>query len=742
MSLVDKVGRRDFLRLGLGVGAALVLGFRTEAVAATAATAPAAFAPNAFVAIFSDGMVELTVHRSEMGQGIRTTLAMILADELDADWQRVRVVQAPGHPRYGNQYTTGDGSLLYGWEPLRKAAATARAMLLAAAGRELGVPVKELRTQSGDVLHDASGRRRGYGALASRAAAEDVPTAPPLKTSADFRLIGRSMPSVDLMAATSGAVIYGADVRRPGMLHAVVARAPMAKATLKSFDASAAKTIEGFVDAFALVGRFAPYGGTIDGVAVVATDTWTALQARSRLTLEWNEPAKRDDSAALIARLDDALKMPGAIYRSHGDVAHARTTAARTWKREYRAPILAHAPLEPPCCTVEWRDGRCEVWAPTQGPQPVRRQIATEFGVSPENVIVHVTALGGGFGRKSINDFVLEAVRIAAKVKRPVQLLWSREDDLRHGYFRTPAAQQLEAGADIDNAVTFLRHHSAFSSWTPGTSDPAAAELDAGEMSDITAFPYAIPNLAFEGTHVPMPFPCSWMRGVQQQFNAFARNAFIDEIARDLGRDPLELRLQWLGPPRRVEIAQATEGVKVASDEAYWFDTGRLAAVARRARDLSQWTSPLPAGRGRGFALEWMSFTYVAMVAEVTLLDDGFRVDRVVCSVDCGLVINPDGVRAQIEGGVIFGLSSALYGEITLDNGRVVQDNFTSYPIARMADAPEVIADYITSDRTPTGLGEPCVPLVGAAVANAVAAAGGTRLYAMPLYSRARRGVG
>jgi len=735
MSALAVLDRRQFLALGASVGFGLA--FRWGDILAKANAPAARFEPNAFISIDNDGFVTLTVHRSEMGQGIRTTIAMILAEELDADWGRIRVRQAVGDARYGDQNTVGDLSLLLGWDPLRTAAATGRAMLIGAAARLWSVPLAEIETRDSVASHAASGKRIGYGDLAALAMREDIPSDAQAKSPSSYRLIGTARSSIDLDALTRGGIKYGIDVRRERMLYATVVRAPVVGGRIRSFDDSAARKTTGYFAAFPLEGAFRRLGETRNGVAIVGADTWSCLVARRAISIDWDLGslvAESDES--LGRRLDEALAKPGAVYRSAGDVDEARSKASRVMKRRYSTPFLVHAPLEPPNCTADVRPDRCEVWAPTQDPQTARAEIASELGLPIASVTVNVTFIGGAFGRKSLCDFVLEAVRISRQVQRPVKLLWTREDDIRDGFYKSRTLQELEAGIDHEGRVTFWRHHTAFATWNTSTEDPASHELSAGDMSDgVTRFPYAIPNLRFEGTHVEMPVRRSWMRGISSFFHSFATNSFIDELARETGRDPIDMRLSWLGP---LGLQQALPTGAAAT---YWLDTARIAATIARVREISQWNTPLSAGRGRGFAVERLSGTVVATVAEITLEEDGFRVDRIFSVADCGIVINPDGARAQIEGGTIFALSCCLYGEITLKDGSVVQDNFASYPIARMHDAPVIVADLIQSDRAPTGLGEPPVPPVAPAVANAVAAAGGKRLADMPFYSRTRRGL-
>jgi isoquinoline 1-oxidoreductase beta subunit len=724
--------RRCLIQAAAATAAGLVVPLRLGA----RPTGGSAFQPNAFVRIGPDGRVVLTVQRTEMGQGIRTALAMVLCDELDADWSRVAVEQADGDSdKYGDQNTVGDFSLVVSWTPLRMAAAAARDMLLRAAARRLNVDAKLLRTEAGRVVLPNShpARSLSYGALAEAAAREEISRTPALKAASGYRLIGRALPGVDLRAQTTGTLTYGMDVQRPGLLYAVVLRAPAAAMDLKHFDTAAAITVSGVHAVFALPAKFAPEGATFAGVAVVARNSWACMKARGKLQVEWAcaPDSLLPDSIELRRQLDASADKTGVVMRSAGDLDGARRLAAKTLKRRYYTPMQTHAPMEPPNCTVELSDGHCEVWAPTQNPADARERVAAELGWPQSRVTVHVTALGGGFGRKSMHDFVLEAVRVAREVKRPVKLFWTREDDLRHGYFRTPSLQELEGGLDAKGELLFWRHHTVHSSQQPTSTDAPVSHLDFTEAYGGAArWPYAVPHLRVEGSHVDVPVKRSWMRGVQDTFHAFAAECFFDELATLAGRDPVAWRVQLLGPPRRIQF------IKTRAETDLWFDTGRYAAVIRRAAERAGWGQPQAQGYGLGFASQVHGPTYVAMVAQVQRAPaaaTGFRVVHITCVVDCGLVVNPDSARAQVEGAIAFGLSGALHGAITLQQGAVVQSNFHDYPIARLADMPRVDVEFLQGGDRPLGLGEPCVPVVAPAIANALAAAGLGRMTEWPL---------
>ncbi len=733
MSAVN-TSRRQFLQAGAASVAAFSLPINLEAAATNAAET--SFAPSAFIEIFSTGKIALTVHRAEMGQGIRTTLAMVLCDELDADWKNVTVIRANGDAKYGDQNTVGDASIFLGWIPLRTAAATAKAMLVSAASRKLNVPANELRTESGFVIAK-DGKRLGYGELAALAAKEVPPATPKLKAANEFRIIGKYVASVDLHAQTTGALTFGLDVIVPGMRYALIERAPLPDTKLKSFDAAASKSVAGVTDVFAMESEFMAEGHTYAGVVVVAGDSWSCIEGRRALNVKWQADPASMDSPQIRSALEGAVNKSGTIYRSGGDVDAARSRAKKIIKRRYYTPFMTHAALEPPNCTAHVQgtneNTHCEVWAPTQNPGENRERIAEALKISVANVTVNVTAIGGGFGRKSLHDFVLEAVRVSKRIGAPVKLFRTREDDIRSGFYRSPSMQELEAGIDADNAINFWRHHSVQSSQSSTSDGELAKELAEGELlAGASRLPYAIPNVQFEGTHVETPLRRAWMRGVQEFYHSFAANCFLDELAVEAGRDPLEWRLEMLAPSRRLQFFNSRANTE------YWWDTGRMMDLIRRAAALSNWSQPLVwvngEARGRGFAMHVQSSTYVAMVAEVTARPGGdFSIDRVICLVDCGLVLNPDSARAQVEGAILYGLTSCMSAEITLKDGRVAQSNFHDYAVSRITDSPQMLIEFMSNGKTPTGLGEPCVPLVAPAIVNALANAGLKRRYELPL---------
>jgi isoquinoline 1-oxidoreductase beta subunit len=642
------------------------------------------FQPNLFLRIDPDGAVTLTVHRSEMGQGVRTALAMILAEELDADWASVRVEQSPANAAIGNQITSGSGSVLLHYASLRQAGATARQLLVAAAARTWGVPPEECRTEPGAVVYTATGARLGYGALAGAAGRmEPASTPAKLKDPQEFRLIGTSVPRVDEPAIVTGQAIYGLDVRLPGMLFATVARCPVPGGTLVDYDAAEAEATPG-VRAVVSVPS---------GVAVVAEHTWAAIRGRAALKITWDEGARAAlSSEALRARLAEMM-----------DAAVARETseAATTIEAVYETPYLAHAPMEPVNCVADVREDRCEIWAPTQNPQAVQEYVRDSVGVPTD---VHVTLLGGGFGRRLEVDFAVEAARVSKGASAPVQVVWTREDDIQHDFYRQQTYHWLRAGWDAEGNLASWRHFIA----APGINGVA---YHAGNevLEEGLAVPYTIPDKRSRTLLANIPIPTGPWRAVMSGPSAFANECFLDEVAAALQKDPYELRMALLP------------------------ESDRLRPILELAAAQAGWGAPLPAGHGRGIACHTYRQTAVAMVAEASVQDGQVRVHKVVCAVNCGTVVHPDMVVQQMEGSIADGLASLLKGEITFERGRVQQSNFGDYPLLRIDEMPQVEVHILPDPRPPQGVGETGVPPIVPAVANAIFAATGARIRRIPI---------
>ena len=726
---IHNLSRRRFVQ---GTAAGLTLGFslsgalaagapKAIAASAGAASAGANFEPNAFVRIGSDDTVTVISKHLEMGQGTYTGLATILADELDADWATVRVEGAPADAkRYNNllwgpaQGTGGSTAMANSWEQMRKAGATARAMLVAAAARQWQVPAEQIQVRQGVVSHPASGRKARFGQLAQAAAAEAVPGNVRLKDPKDFTLIGKVAPRKDSAEKVNGKARFTQDVQLPGMLVAVVAHPPRFGATVKSFDAGRAKAVKGVVDVVQIP----------QGVAVLARDTWSAKKGRDALSVTWDESAAfKLGSEEILARYRELAKKPGAVARSEGQVEPALAQAAKVLTAEFDFPYLAHAAMEPMNCVVQFDGQQCEVWNGEQMHTGDQYALAALFGIAPEKVIIHMLYAGGSFGRRASKsaDYVLEAAQIvkATGGRAPVKMVWLREDDMRAAYYRPLNHHRLEAALDAQGRLVAWRHRLVGQSIMKGSAmEPMMVKngIDATSVEGASSLPYAIPNLQVE-LHTPedIPVPVLWWRSVGSTHTAYSTEVFLDQVAKAAGKDPVALRLELLAAhPRHAGV------LKLAAEKAGW----------------GQPLAPGKAGerRGRGVAVHESFRSYVAQVVEVTVAKDGsLKVDRVVCAVDCGVAINPDNVRSQVEGGIGFALSAALYGEITLKEGRVEQGNFDQYPILRINEMPKVETHIVPSAAAPTGMGEPPVPPLAPALANAIAAATGKWLTRLPL---------
>jgi isoquinoline 1-oxidoreductase beta subunit len=739
-----ELSRRDFVARALR-GGGFLLGLQLaparsllarDAASSSAAGAAEAFRPSAFVAIHASGDVEIVAHRSEMGQGSRTSLPMVVVDELGADWARVRVQQADGAEEvYGSQNTDGSNSVREFYQRMRELGAAARQMLEEAAARRWSVPASEVAVRDHAAVHEATGRRLGFGELAADAARVPVPARESLrlKEKRDLRYVGKGVPSVDAHDITTGRAHYGIDASLPGMRIAVVARPPVYGGRVRSVDAAAALAVPGVERVIQLPAPELPAGfRPLGGVAVVARNTWAAMQGRDRLRIEWDDgPNASYDSAAYRASLEETVRKPGRVERSEGDVERAIGSAARVLRAEYYVPHHAHAPMEPPAALASVADGRCEAWAPSQNPSGARDELEKALGLPRGAVTVHTTLLGGGFGRKSKPDFVLEAALLSREVGAPVKVVWTREDEIRHGYYHTVAAQHLEAALDESGRPTAWLQRSAFPSIqsTFGNADhPADWEIAMG-MTDL---PYAIPNVRLESGDAPPHVRIGWFRSVCNIPHAFAVSSFADELAHAAGRDPRDYLLELLAP-RRVSPITLPNG-KPLDDPV---DVERLANVVRLVTERAGWGRPLPAGHGVGLAAHRSFGSYVATVVEAAVDPDGsVHVPRAHVALDCGLVVNPDRVHAQLEGATVMGLSLALFGSVDFREGRAVQGNFGDYRLLRFHEAPRQIDTFVVeSDQRAGGVGEPGLPPVAPALCNAIFAASGRRVRALPVSS-------
>ncbi|MFC7738214.1 molybdopterin cofactor-binding domain-containing protein [Roseomonas sp. GCM10028921] len=742
-------------RRGLLTAAGLVLALRLPVQAQPAAQRFGADGmpngwrddPLVFISVAPDGMVTVTCHRSEMGQGVRTSVAMVVAEELEADWARVQVAQAEGdEERYGNQDTDGSRSLRHFTLPLRRAGAGARAMLEGAAAARWGVPIAECRAQNHSVTHAGSGRSLGFGELAEAAARLPVPDrdAVRLKDPASFRLIGqdRTVELVDNRDITTGRAVYGIDARIDGMLHAVVARPPVYGGRVVSVDDSEALRIPGVlrtvrIDTPAMPSEFQPVGG----VAVIASNTWAAMKGREALRVTWEDgPNAVYSSDTYRDMLQRGVRNRARVVREQGDVDAALRTASTRVEAEYYIPHLAQAPLEPPAALVRIQSGKAECWACTQAPQVTRTRLAQKLGLRPEDVTVHVTLLGGGFGRKSKPDFVLEAAICSQAMDgAPVKVTWTREDDLHNGYYHTVSMQRLEAGLDAQGRPVAWLHRSAAPTigaiFAPDPKVQLPFELGMGFLNA----PFAIPNMRMENPEAPAHVRIGWFRSVSNVPHAFAVQSFIAEMAHAAGRDAKDYLLEVIGPPRLIDPVEIGDAWNHGEDpKRYPIDTGRLRRVVERAAEGIGWGRQMPRGRGLGIAGHYSFVSYVAVAAEVEVDDRGsLTIPRVDIAIDCGPVINPDRVRSQMEGAVVFGTGLATAAEISFRNGRAEQANLDSYELTRINSAPREIHVHLLPSgdygQPMGGVGEPGVPPVAPALANAVFAATGKRIRRLPI---------
>jgi isoquinoline 1-oxidoreductase subunit beta len=747
-SRIENVSRRGFLK-GIASAGALVLGVRfAPRLLAYADRAPrfrthadrAMLHPSVFIGLDSDGTVYIVAHRSEMGTGIRTSLPLVVADEMDADWTRVRLEQAIGDWRYGGQDTDGSHSIRDFFEVMRQAGGSARLMLIEAAAARWSVPAAQCRTGLHEVIHQPSGRKLAYGALAAAASKLQVPRkeALRLKSRNEWRYIGKPHKSYDLDAICTGEAAYGIDARVEGMVYASVIHPPVLGGRIKSLDNKDALKVSGVrqivtIDPFKPPAAFQPLGG----VAVIADHTWAAFQGSKKVKVEWDHgPNAVYNSAQYKKDLLETVHAPGRAARVAGDVEAEFKKAGHIFEADYYVPHLAHAPMEPPAAVADYRDGRVVIWTCTQNPQAVQDIVSDQLKIPRDNVICHVTLLGGGFGRKSKPDYVAEAAILSKKLGRPVKVVWSREDDIKFGYYHTVSAMYLKAALGADGRPTAWLQRSVFppigSTFRTGDRYGSADDLSLGW----TDLPYDIPNLRVENGPANAHVRIGWLRSVGNIYHAFAVQSFSDELAHQAGRDPVEYLLQLIGPPRVVDL----KGVKYpnynAAYSAYPIDTGRMRRVIEIAAEKSRWgRRRMGKGAGMGIAVHRSFLTYVATVVEVEIDGrGGLVIPHVHTAVDAGLISNPEFARAQFEGAAVFGASLARTGEITATNGAIDQSNFYDYPVARMPEAPVHTDVYLAeSDGPPAGVGEPGVPPFAPALCNAIFAATGKRIRELPL---------
>jgi isoquinoline 1-oxidoreductase beta subunit len=731
-----RIRRRTFLA-GIGAGAAgLALGLHRAEAGPPAAAPAVVFSPNPFLQISTTGAIAIVCHRSEMGQGIRSSLPVLIADELGADPAAITIVQGDGDPRYGDQDTDGSASIREPYNQMRTLAATARTMLVTAASRQWGVPAARLTVQGGAV-HDGK-RELTFGQLAAAAAKLPVPKDVKLRPASELRFVGKELPDRDAPDQVTGRAVYAADVRLPDMLTAVVARPPVLFGGVKHLDDKRALAVPGVRKVVTLpVPRPPIQMQALGGVAVIADNTWAALRGRAALDVAW-DPGPHGDysSAAYRDQLLATVRAPGEAVRTVGDAEAALAKAAKVVAAEYVVAHLAHAPMEPPAAVARVDGNKVEIWACTQSPQGVQESVGEALGIPKENVTCHVTLLGGGFGRKSFCDFSIEAALLAKEAGAPVRVQWTRDDDLRHSSYHTHSAQALTAGLDADGNVTAWRHRIAYpsisSTFDPKAERPSDHELGMGVLD----LPLAVPNVSVQRGVAKAHARIGWLRSVCNIQQVFATQSFIAELAHASKRDPRDMLLRVLGPARQLTAAE--QGTKDLWNyggklDEHPVDVGRLLRVIEKATEMAKWTSR--GERALGLAAHRSFLTYVAVVAHIVKGPRGEpQVEEAWIAADAGTVVNPDRVRYQLEGAFVFAMSNTLHGSITYDHGAVVQRNFRDYRLLRMPEAPRAIhVELIASTAPPGGAGEPGVPPVAPAIANAWFELTGTRVRALPM---------
>ena len=712
MTMTPISDRREFLKKTAVGGSALVIGFylpgKYEATAGNPPKDPTAI--NAWVQIAPDDSITLLIDKSEMGQGISTALAMVLAEELDLDWKKINTIFAPAAPQYFNpifglQGTGGSCSVRGSWEPLSKAGAAAREMLVATAARRWIVDASACHTENNAVVQTATGKRIGYGALVEEASKMPVPATAKRKEAKDYKIVGTATKRIDSAIKVDGKATFGIDVRRPGMLHSVVARCPVFGGTVKSFDATKAKSVRGVKDVVQIS----------TGIAVVADNTWSAMEGRNALQITWDEGPYAKVSSDSIGKLyHEQLQKQGAIARKDGDAASSLASVSKKIEAIYQVPFLAHATMEPMNCTADVRADACDIVAPTQFQTFAQMTGAKITGLKPEQVRISTTYLGGGFGRRAEQDFIAEAVQLSKAMRAPVQVTWSREDDMQHDYYRPAVLVKLEAGFDASGKPVAWKTRvvapSIMSRFFPGSLKDG---IDESAVEGLSTLKYDVPNFYVDYVLTETGIPVGFWRSVGCSHNGYFAECFVDEMANAAGKDPVEFRKSLLQKDSR------------------WFGVVELVA------EKTLWNKPLPEGRYRGIAVVESFGTYVAEVAEISIdrKAKSLQVHRVVAAVDCGRYVNPETIRAQIEGSIVYGLSAALKGEITVTAGRVDQSNFNDYDVLRINETPQVEVHLVQSTDGPGGIGEPGTPPIAPAVCNAIFAATGKRIRHLPIKS-------
>jgi len=727
MSSKNQFSRRNFVKIFSLASGGLILGChlssdKKEIVRIDNRTT---FAPNLFVQLKKDGSLVLISSRSEMGQGIKTSLATAIADEMEADWNYVSVEQATGNFKFGNQNTDGSRSVRTILEPMRQMGAMAKVMLISAAATKWAISSDDCKAENHYVINKLTKDTVFFGDLVEEAMKVAIPSDEniKLKEKKDFKYIGKKVKSIDLHDFTHGTAIYGLDARLPNMKFAAIARCPSAFGTVTSFDSSEAETIAGVEKVVELKRIKRPFG-MLGGIAVIATNTWAAFQGKNNLEIDWNLDDNGNYDSEEYKKLitkrvhKKAKTVPG----GKGNAKKAFQKADKKIEATYNMPHLAHVPMEVPNALAWVHDDKCEVWAPVQSPQTARQEVANYLGIDKENVTINVTLLGGGFGRKSKPDYVVEAVALSKEINAPVQVVWTREDDIQNSYYHTVSAQYLKGSLDRNGKVTGWLHRTAFPSITstfkPLSDYGAGFEFAQGFNNN----PFQIPNVQLENAKAEAHVRIGWLRSVCHIYHSFGINSFVDELAVKAGKDPLQFNLDLIG----------TDRVRKGRSE-FPLNTKRLKNVLQIATKMANWGKKLPENHGIGLTVHYSFYSYVASVVEVSVIDNKVKVHKVFTAIDCGLVLNKDNVISQMEGAALFGMSLTYYGKITAKNGKIEQSNFHDYQLTRMKDAPTIEVTVVESDEPATGVGEPGVPPMAPAICNAIFNASGKRIRSLPL---------
>lgn len=719
--------RRNFIKLTVSASGALIAGVHLQSCMPKKSVAEVhEFSP--LIKIDTDGWISLIAKNPEIGQGIKTALPMILAEELGANWNKVKVIQADYNKIYDEQWAGGSYAIILNWDLMRTAGAMVRQVLVEAASQKMNLPIEELTTKNSEVVHMKSGDTLSFEELIAEASKIPLPEEVEFKPTDSFEIVGKSIPQVGLEKLVSGGVEYAIDLNLPEMVYATVLKNPVFESGVSSYDDSEARSVNGVMDIIEL--NNAAYGGRllapnspnfVNGVAVIANSTWATFKAAKKLKVVWDNVTSRKENTDEVFERFHAQLLNTSIERKDGDIDKAKRSAASSFEAIYEVPFLAHATMEPMNCTVDFRDDQCEVWAPTQNPEALQEGLIKLFGLKPEQIKIHLPRIGGAFGRRYYVDYAMDTAILSKKIGKPVKLTWTREEDIRHDWYRPGSVQKISASLDKEGMVTGWQHILANASRKTSLGregGPAGTEID--EYDFPAGF---VPNLQLEYGHVLSDIPLGQWRAVASSANAFTVHCFLDELAFLNKMDPIDYFLKFLGPKRMVPVV-----------DDYEFDAERLINVVKKVRQNSNWDTPLPEGQGRGFAARKGAGSFIAEVVTVSADENRkIKILKVDAIVDCGIVVNPSGATAQVEGGILEGLCAALYGEITFKDGATEQSNFHDYKWMRMGEVPEIHIEFIKNELPPRGLGEPPLPPAIPALVNAIYAATGKRIRKLPI---------